>query len=265
MVKILCRDKLKVVAIILVHIVLSICVITYMCDARLISMQPHINLDNYPVSIDYGILSDQQIETFNLILEAVNNEEMFIECTAYTSEEKHEISTQLGLYVGNTNGNLVLWSYNKIYVNLDLFKQRLSEKIIIDARVDEVVSTLREGSDRYKLWQISSYIANKIVYMEDHIDTIIALNGSGNCVTYSMLFYKMATRLGIKAYVCYGLVYGIGHAWNMVELNGEYVFYDITWYDGDSKRNHIEYLHMKSSCLEPFLVNNKWDYYDKKE
>ena len=231
------KDEFKVVTCITITLIV-ICVVLillstlYACDI-LMPTQTHIDITDYPTTIDYGILSETQIDTFNNIVNAINNGDTFVSSPMYSSKERHQIATHLKLYFGTyPTEPWMYWFIDGIYLNPDVFEQLLNEKIIIDARIDEAVSTLKEGSDRYKLRQISNYIAKKIEYTEDCRETIAGLNGKGNCVSYSILFYKMATRLGIKTYICNGRTNNSGHMWNMVELNGECRYYDITWYDG---------------------------------
>ena len=147
------------------------------------------------------------------------------------------------------------WKDNVIKLNLDSFQELAEKKKIIDARVDEALLTLYEGSDRYKLKQISKYIVNRITYTSKYNDTIEALNGKGVCSTYAMLFYKMASRIGIKTYICYGYANEY-HAWNVVELNGEYKFYDLTFYDKLIYDN--VYINSEGSWGRKYQINNIW-------
>lgn len=244
-------------------IVLSILISCALCIASMLGIEmiksrPRIDIEDYQTNIDYGILSEEQIETFDNILYAVQNNESVVGCPSYSEKEQHEISTQLGLYFGDTESiwGLIYWHDNYATLNLSTFNELLNQKIIIDARVDEAVSTLIEGSDEYKLLQISNYIASKITYTDGFRDIITAFNGKGVCSTYSMLFYKMATRLGMQTYICYGYAGDGYHSWNVVELDGERRYFDITWYD-DSVHN-IRYIFKKSSWNRNFQINNKW-------
>lgn len=218
----------------------------------------HVDIESYSNFNDYGILSDKQIETFNDILNAIKDEEPVINCPAYFTKEQQEISTQLGLYFGTTEKieDLIHWNYNSADLNLSMFNELLNKKNIIDARVDEAISTLIEGSDEYKLWQISNYISAKITYTNGYRDIIDALNGKGVCNSYSMLFYKMVTRLGMQSYICYGYVGDEYHAWNVVELDGQYVYFDITWYDNII--HDVKYIFGRSSWNRDFQINNQW-------
>lgn len=251
------RTKIVDVFQTIIFIISILYIVFFVCDASIKSI-PHVNIENYPESIDYGILSEEQIKTFNEILDAVENDRSSISCPAYSAKEQHEVLTQLGLYYGTTENieRLIHWDRDSASLEPRMFKELAAQKVIIDARVDEAVSTLIEGSDRYKLWQISNYISRKITYTDGCRDTVGALNGQGVCSSYAMLFYKMATRVGIKAYTCYGYAGEEYHAWNMVELDGECVHYDITWYD--SIIHDIRYIDNKTSWNRKFQINNKW-------
>ncbi len=49
------------------------------------------------------------------------------------------------------------------------------------------------------------------------------------CVGYAQAFCKIAEKAGIKTYVVSSEK--LQHAWNMVNINGEYYFVDCTWDD----------------------------------
>ena len=214
-----------------------------------------VDLKNYPTTIDYGTLSEQEIVVFLDILNAVENG---VSSVQYDGEiNKCKILTHFGLYYGSMENicSLFDWSETKIYLHLDSFQQHKEMKIVIDARVDEAVLNFVKGSDRFMLWQICNYLSARITYTDGVRDTISALNGEGVCCTYAMLFYKMATRLGIKAYICYGYA-GEYHSWNAVELNGTLYHYDVTFYD--SILHDYRYLHSADSWGREYQINNLW-------
>lgn len=248
---------LIIIIIILIIILISYISLVLPSVIKYIKQDNKINIEEYPNVIDYGILTSEQIDVFNDILEAVKNNNEVVECKYFSIRERHEVITQLYLYYGVSSHikNLIQWNDDKIILSLELFQDLIDKKIIIDARIDEALSTLYEGSDKYKLKQISRYIAEKIKYTENYRDTILALNGKGVCSTYAMLFYKMATRIGINTYICYGYANEF-HLWNMVNLDGKNIFYDITWYDGALYYN--KYIHSNTSWDRIFQINNRW-------
>lgn len=249
----------KFLKITLIILILCVLCIASMLGIEMIKSRPHVDVEDYPTNIDYGILSEEQIETFDRIIYAAASDESVISCPVFSTKERHEIVTQLGLYFGDTEDiwDLVAWTDNRAILKLEEFKELFDQKIVIDARIDEAVSTLTEGSDAYKLWQISEYVSAKLVYTDDLRDPIAALNGKGLCGSYAMLFYKMSTRLRIPSYVCYGYTSnGVYHAWNAVELDGEYTYYDVTFYD--QTLPGIRYISSKTSWDRTFQLNNRW-------
>lgn len=217
----------------------------------------YVDLAAYPAMEDRGVLSETQLAVYHRILEAVDSGTETIAVESLTVEEQSQIMTHLGLYYGSMEGvyRLVSWGGGTATLELDLFRAFAAEKTVIDARVDEAVSTLYEGTDRYKLWQISNYLAERIEYTDGTRGTIDGLNGNGVCATYAILFYKMASRLGIQTYICYGYAYGTYHAWNMVELDGEQYHYDVTWYDTPLREN--KYLHSRTAWGRNETINTR--------
>lgn len=245
---------MKNTVILIIAIVILLSGVVILCDA-LIKVD-RVDLKNYPVTLDYGTLSKQEKVVFLDILDAVGNG---ISSVQYDGEiNKYKILTHLGLYYGSMENicGLFSWSSTKIYLHLDAFQLHEDMKIVIDARVDEAVSTLKEGSERFKLWQIANYISEKMTYTYGIRETIDGLNGQGVCSTYAMLFYKMASRLGIETYICYGFTVARYHAWNMVVLDGESYYYDVTWCD-DVILNPV-YIHSRNSWGREYMINNRW-------
>lgn len=216
-----------------------------------------VDVKSYPVTTDFGTMTAEEIEVFRNILAAAEND--VAEVPYNSGINKHRALTHLGLYYGSMQEvtQLCVWTENAILLNLDVFKKLQENKVIIDARVDEAVSTFAEGTDRFKLWQICNYLSDRITYTDGVRETINGLNGEGVCSTYSMLFYKMAMRVGIKSYICYGYV-GEYHSWNVVELNGSLYHYDATFYDTDSILHDYRYLHSACSWGREYQINNLW-------
>lgn len=220
----------------------------------LIQRIPHVTLEEAP-AVDYGTLDSQEQAVFDAILAAAEAGEDAVPCPELPAESQREIITHLGLYFGSMEGvsGLVTWWDGCAALDPALFEQFAAEKEIIDARIDEAVSGLIDGSDRWLLWQISNYIAARVAYTDGVRDTLDGLNGKGVCATYAMIFYKMASRLGIQTYLCYGYTGDVYHCWNAVELDGELYYYDITWYD--SAVHDLRWLHRRESWGRDCVMN----------
>lgn len=217
---------------------------------------PNIHISAYPEVVDFGTMTTDEQKVFMDILDAVENRN---DCVPYSGDvDLYRVLTHLGMYYGSEENicDLIGWTLTEIYLELDSFEQHEQNKILVDARVDEMLSTLKEGADRFKLFQISAYLSERIVYEESFREPIDGLNGNGVCATYAMLFYKAATRLGIQAYICYGYAGGGYHAWNMVELDGELYYYDVTWFD--SEVYDFTYLHSLTSWGREYIANDVW-------
>ena len=219
---------------------------------------PNIRLADYPETTDMGTMTPEEQKLFRDILDAV---EKGIDKVPYGGNVNlHRIMTHLGMYYGSEERihKLVVWTETEIFLRLDIFARHEQNKVVIDARVEEMLSALKEGSDRFKLFQISACLAERIEYDEAFREPVDGLNGNGVCATYAMLFYKASSRLGIKTYLCYGYANGY-HAWNMAEVDGKPYFYDVTWFD--SEGYDFSYLHSDASWGRTFALNDCWEAY----
>ena len=198
-----------------------------------------IDLSEYEIDFDYGTLSEEQIAVMNDILSCSKTGETTIEHNIKTNAEFDEVIAYIGFYFGTNlkHMNVALRRNGYAIVKPELLRELERDKAVLDSEIDRILSKMYEGSDRFKLWQISNYIAAAMQYSIslDDIDPLSGQAGKGSCMTYSMLFYKMARRIDIQAHMCDGYAFNgvrVGaHAWNMVVLNGEQYFYDVTWYD----------------------------------
>ena len=172
--------------------------------------------------------------------------------------DSRKLLTHLGLYFGTMEhvSQLLAGTNSMFYLNTEAFARFEKNRIAVDAAVEEALRHIREGTPRYKLWQIARFLSDRITYTDGVRQTLDGLRGEGVCATYAMLFYKMASRLGIETYICYGFAGGGYHAWNMVVLDGEAYYYDITWYDAVLP-NPI-YLHSRNSWGREYRLNNLW-------
>ena len=222
----------------------------------LIQRIPHVELVETP-AVDYGTMDSQEMAVFDSILAAAESGQDTIPCPELTAESRREIITHLGLYFGSMEGvsGLVTWWDGYAALDPALFEQFAAQKAVIDARIDEAVSCLIDGSDRWLLFQIANYIAARVEYTPCVRDTIDGLNGRGVCATYAMLFYKMSARVGIQAYLCYGYTGDVYHCWNAVELEGALYYYDLTWYD--SAVHDLRYIHSSKPWGRDVTINKK--------
>lgn len=218
-----------------------------------------IDLTAYPIYMDYGSLNEEQIAVMDAILRCG---ETVIEQNL-SAKEFDQVIDCIGLYFGSclAHQNVALWRPGYAEVKPDLLKTLHRDKAVLDNEIDRILSNMYEGTDRFKLWQISWYLAKTIRYSPalDDIEPLSGVSGRGSCMTYAMLFYKMAARLGIPVQICYGYADNGQtvslHAWNVVEVNGEPHFYDVTWYD--NMVPDARYIHNKAPWGRKILINRR--------
>ncbi len=215
-----------------------------------------ISVSEYRIRKDYGTMNAAQRNAFDRILSACESGRDIAEIPALTQAEFDSVVSHIGLHFGSDDicKNIALKRGNTAAVNMTLYEQAKAHKAELDARVDKALQSMREGSIAYKLEQIAKYIANHGSYEYGTNNPLDLLNDGGMCGAYSMLFYKMATRLDIAAYICYGYAdngtqKGF-HAWNMADGH----FYDVTFYDGNRNR---KYLRSKTAWGREYTLNAK--------
>lgn len=193
---------------------------------------------------DYGTLTAAEQGVFRDILTAVERGETVVYCD--TEPDRHRLITHLAMHYGDLNAvwNPYVLVNGNIHLNLTEFATLTENRHRLTETVQQAIKHIRSGSDRFKLWQVSRYIARHYAYSDDFV-----------CADYAVLFYHIASRLGIETYICFGYAEN-HHAWNMVILDGKPYYYDITWYD--SIIPDIRYLHSKQPWGRTVSLNDKW-------
>lgn len=90
------------------------------------------------------------------------------------------------------------------------------------------------SSDVEKVKYAHDYLTNTIDYVENDMDQT-AYSGFVRkqtvCVGYAKCFAYMMHKMGIRCAIVTGSTGGVNHAWNILELDGEYYLMDVTWDD----------------------------------
>lgn len=192
-----------------------------------------INLADYEAKVDYGTLNRYQRPAMDNILMACEMGAAGAEIPRLTQKEFDEVVSHIGLHFGSDDicKNIALKRGDSAAVNLEVYKQAKEHKAKLDKWIDSAISKMNEGTTEYKLEQIAKCIADHAKYEYGTNNPLSLVDEGGMCGAYAMLFYKMATRIGVEAYICYGEADNgkqkAFHAWNKADG----YFYDITWYD----------------------------------
>lgn len=199
------------------------------------------NPAQYPERVDWGTMTIAEQVVFDDILSAMTDGQTVVRCEEAVSHDR--IKTHLGLYYGTVKGVGKLYTVvnGNIHLNPGAFAECARKGAEVRHMVDEALPHIREGTDRYMLRQTARYIAENFSYSEDFV-----------CGDYAVLFYKIASRLGIESYLCFGYGEKEYHVWNCAA--GRY--YDITWYDSTGQR---KYIGSKHEWGRSSAINNMWE------
>lgn len=125
------------------------------------------------------------------------------------------------------------------------YEKTKEEAIDVSAQMEETADAIAgeidgaQGSPYEKVKAVYEYIINNTQYMDAQDDqNIVSVfqNHQSVCAGYASSVKYILDRLGIPCIYVQGtsLETGIGHAWNIVELDGEYYYVDATYGDPDS-------------------------------
>lgn len=132
--------------------------------------------------------------------------------------------------------------------NLELQPDSVHRKLY--ARTDQILKKILKPNmtEEQKVKAIFDYVVTQIKYSSgaDYISAANALKaieeGRGVCAHYTSLFHYLATRAGIPTIPLSGPSFVGEHAWNMVYLNGKWVYVDTTLADGKKTIDYTYYL-----------------------
>lgn len=101
----------------------------------------------------------------------------------------------------------------------------------------------KDMNDVQKLKAIHDYVVtNSYVIPTNHNLSALVLNNYGSSHAYALLTAKLLKAAGIQANYVTGIVDGILHSWNVVELGGKYYHFDAASNDNATpKSNYVSY------------------------
>lgn len=119
----------------------------------------------------------------------------------------------------------------------DLRKRSFSEDDYERAMAELIAETCHEGmTDLQKALSVHDYIVAHAQY--SYLDTTnngyhALVKGETACYGYAQLYLRVMDRLGIpcQIVICDDTGDGVGHAWNVVSIDGNWYHLDLTWDD----------------------------------
>ena len=136
--------------------------------------------------------------------------------------------------------------YNEASNKIDQSRQKFDEK------AEEILQVARTlSSDYEKEKYVHDRLAMQVSYAAEapmNQSAYSALvNGKTVCAGYTRAFQYLMQQLGIPCFYCRGYS-GENHAWNIVELYGDYYNVDLTW--DDAKPGNYDYFNKTDKDLQ---------------
>jgi len=210
----------------------------------------------------YSVLSDQEKADYDMILNAILDHEEEVSVYALGEDGIRKVFYAILSDYGNlfyvtgyeyrsygasddTGTAVFLPTYTMTY------EERLDYQEQVDLKVQEFLSGISADADDYEK---SKYVFETLIERVDYnLDAensqnilSVFLGGETVCQGYADAAAYLLNLLGIQSAVVRGDANGTSHAWNLVRLDGEYYFMDVTW--GNS-------LYLDASSTEGKTVN----------
>lgn len=150
------------------------------------------------------------------------------------------------------NATLINDFENREWIRLDPLKF-LSVNPLLAKRLNDVIFKIQEEDDKTPLHiLLAKWVHNYIKYDDtqlgkEYATEQILSNGTGVCIHYAQLYNDLLRTAGIPSVIVSGVSYDPeknsfeNHAWNMVNVGGEWLPIDPTWgiYSGKLPITHI--------------------------
>lgn len=155
-------------------------------------------------------------------------EEMLEEILASDDYLRYSIYRWGFEYIGYSGDVVLTFSFE--------FWTTLEQENYVDKRVKEILNEIIKPGmsidERQKV--IHDYIVANVAY-DESLSRYSAYNalaeGKAVCQGYALLAYKMLKEAGIENRIISGTARGQNHAWNLVNIRGNWYHMDVTWDD----------------------------------
>lgn len=156
-------------------------------------------------------------------------------------------------------------------------KQAEEYKEFIETTSEEIER--KTNSDLEKIILVNDLISDITTYSTNtkhsrHSPYTIVSEGKGVCQAYTVLTYHLLDAMGIENIYTRGTLDGVNHAWNLVNLDGEWFHLDVTGNDDYMGKgtyynfflisdDQLSETHVWDKSEYPNAINNKYDYLSK--
>lgn len=148
------------------------------------------------------------------------------------------------------------------------YRTTKKQEQVVDQRISEIIKTISPTlSPVEKVKAVHDFIVDYVDYdqsLTEFTAYAALVKGKTVCQGYAMLAYRLLNELGIETIIVRGdahirqLSRSGRHAWNIVNINGEWYHLDCTWDDPiGSNRIHYDYFLISDSAISK---THSWDY-----
>ena len=153
---------------------------------------------------------------------------------------------------GHLSERNIKYSYNMLSAKIEVSQTYLisqDEVMAVNASINQLVASIQDEnmSDIDKVKFVNDYIVQNTSYSDQtngspHSAYTALAERKAVCQGYALLAQQMLTALGVESLYVVGYADGVGHAWNLVNLEGQWYHLDTTWNDPLPDRGkHVRY------------------------
>ena len=123
-------------------------------------------------------------------------------------------------------------------------------RAVLEARVNEMTAGLEGKSDYEKSRILHDRLCETVTYAYTDNDQSVfgsLLEGQSVCAGYARAYQLLLQRVGVPAFCVTGYSRAQPHAWNLVQLDGEWYYTDVTWDDQTDNGGCIYYTYLNNT------------------
>jgi transglutaminase-like putative cysteine protease len=179
-----------------------------------------------------------------------------------------EASNRDQYILGHLADRKIEFEYNQFDAKIKVHQAYLTnaeQEKIVNEKVSAILATVNQNSMTAfeKVKFVNDYIVKNTAYSTEttaspHSAYAVVQENMGVCQGYALLALKMLQGLGVETKYVVGEVYTGGHAWNLVNVDGEWYHLDTTWNDPTPDRKNIvgyEYFLMNDAKMK---LDHSW-------
>lgn len=153
-----------------------------------------------------------------------------------------------------SKAGVVTYTFTYSFTYYTTAEQEAELTLKVERLMDELGLRDLSKTDYEKLCIIYDYLVKNVEYDYTHLNNTkyklkysayaALCKGTSVCQGYALALYRLALECGIDCRFIMGTSKSKSHAWNIVELEGEYYLLDATWdsTEGNSKSNYKYFL-----------------------